>query len=455
MRRVLALVLGATCLLAACARSVPLPVVAAPKFPDYIRPSLPSGGSGGRAEVASDRAWQFLQAGDLRNASREVEAALDASPAFYPASATLGYVDLAAGEAAAALQTFDRVLTQAAGYAPALAGRGEALLALHRGAEAMAAFEAAVAADPSLVDLRRRIDVLKFRTLQERLAAARRAAQEGRTAEAIAAYTDALASSPDSPYLYRELGIVERQRGDLDAALEHLRRAVELDPADAGSLEQIGDLLAGRNDLAGAESAYASASRIDPSPALARKIDAIRARADLARLPAEYRAIGAASQLTRADLAALIGVRLAPLLEAHGRGAVVITDVRLSWALPWIMAVARAGVMAPFDNHAFQPTAIVRRADLAQAVARLLSRIGERRPDAAAGWESARRSFTDLSPGHLAYPSASAAVASGVMTTDPAGAFQPFRPVAGAEAIEVIGRLETLAGQPAAGRTSP
>jgi hypothetical protein len=74
-------------------------------------------------------------------------------------------------------------------------------------------------------------------------------------------------------------------------------------------------------------------------------------------------------------------------------------------------------------------------------VAHLLSRVGAR----AGAWESARLKFSDLSPTHLAYPAASAAVASGVMKAGPDGAFQPSRPVSGAEAIDVIGRLEVLA----------
>jgi hypothetical protein len=54
--------------------------------------------------------------------------------------------------------------------------------------------------------------------------------------------------------------------------------------------------------------------------------------------------------------------------------------------------------------------------------------------------------FTDLQSGHLAYPAASTAVASGVMTTSPDGAFQPSLPVTGAEAIVMVERLKRLAG---------
>ena len=48
--------------------------------------------------------------------------------------------------------------------------------------------------------------------------------------------------------------------------------------------------------------------------------------------------------------------------------------------------------------------------------------------------------------GHLAYPAASLAVASGVMKVGADNSFQPSAPVSGADAMEAIARVETLAG---------
>jgi hypothetical protein len=120
--------------------------------------------------------------------------------------------------------------------------------------------------------------------------------------------------------------------------------------------------------------------------------------------------------------------------------------VRNNWAAPWIMAVARAGIMEPFANHAFQPRSVVRRVDLAQAAARLLAHASARDPERVKTWESARVKFSDLSAGHLAYPAASVAVAAGVLTAGPGNSFQPSRPVTGAEAIDALTKIEALAG---------
>jgi tetratricopeptide (TPR) repeat protein len=445
--RVLAVVtLAAAIAAAACApKIVPAPIVTTPRFPEFVPPSVPPELSSNPAAVSQERAWRFLQAGDIPTAEREAGLALRLTPDFYPADATLGYVELARNAPDLAVTHFDRALARRGDYTSAHVGRGQALSALNREQEAISAFEAALAVDPSLVDLRRRVEVLKFRGLQRDLDAARQAARSGNADEAARLYQAAIASSPDSAFLYRELAVVERDRGNRDAALAHFRRAVELEPGDAPSIAEIGRLLEASGDVDAALRAYDEALAIEPNESVEASRAALRARLELAALPEEYRAIETASQITRADLAALIGVRLAPVLQAASpRDAVVITDVRSNWAEQWIMAVARSGVIEPYENHTFQPRTLVRRVDLAEAVDRLLGEIAT--PGQMAAWRNARVTFSDVSPGHLAYPAASAAVASGVMAASPGQSFQPSRPVSGAEAIDAIGRLQAMAG---------
>jgi len=443
-------------LVSACApKVVPLPTVTTPRFPDFVQPAVPADYSGSPVATSQARGWTFLQAGDLKSAEREFTVALKAVPDFYPAEDGLGYVALANKDAKGALPHFDRVLTAQPTEASALVGRGQALLATDRTDEALAAFRAALAANPSLTDVRQRIEVLSFRGVEQNVANARQAARAGKLDEAIQGYNAAIASSPDSPFLYRELAAVERQKGNASAALEHYQKSAALDPTDAHTLDQIGELLEQAGDFEGAEKAYGDALALDASPATQARLEAVREKLALARMPAEYRAIDQAPQITRGDLAALIGIRLAPLLQGpRSRDAALITDVRNHWAATWIVAVARAGVMEPYANHAFQPRAVVHRSDLAQAVARLLSKIAEQRPGQRPPWESARLKFSDLAVGHLAYPAASEAVAAGVMKTGPGDSFQPTRAISGAEAIEAIDKLQALAGLPAS-KSSP
>src|SRR5206468_11421718 len=202
---------------AACApKLMPAPVVTVPRFPDFVRPAVPAAFANAVPAINEDRGWRFLQAGDLKNAEHEFQLALRTVPEFYPAETGLGYVELARKDGKAALAHFERALERQGNDASALAGKGQALVALDRGSEAIAAFKTALAVDPSLTDLQRRIEVLTFRSLEQGLARARQAMRSGKLDEAISLYTTAIAASPDSAILYRELAAVERQKGDLD-----------------------------------------------------------------------------------------------------------------------------------------------------------------------------------------------------------------------------------------------
>ena len=445
----LVVVVGMLAMAAACAEKtkiVALPDVTTPHFPDFVKPVVPTELAGTPAATSQERAWQFLQAGDLHNADREVGAALKASPAFYPAETTAGYLELAQKDARSALSRFDRALSHRANYAPALAGKGDALVTLNREGEAIDAMQAALTADPSLIDLTRRVEVLRFRAVERDVTAARQAAQSGKVEEALRAYRAAIEHSPETGFLYRERGILERDRVDADSALADFRKAVSLDPSDAVSLVEIAQLLDARNDFDAALKAYDDALALEPSEPVEAKRNAMMTRAEAARLPENYRAIEAAAQITRGDLAALIGVRLAPLLQVtRARDAGVMTDIRGHWAETWILAVARAGVLDPFANHTFQPRTAIRRVDFAQAMSRLLAKVAVVSPAQARAWTNARGKFTDIAAGHLAYPAASTAVAAGLMVAAPDGSFQPSRVVTGAEAIEAVERLRRMA----------
>lgn len=447
MRRLLFAALVFT---SACApKVVPLPTVTTPKFPEFIQPSIPPTYANSPVGDAQTRGWTFLQAGDLKSADREFSSALKVVPAFYPAEDGLGYIALANKDAKAALPHFDRALEKEQNDVSALVGRGQALIALNRTDEALTAFRAALAVQPGLSDIRQRVEVLTFRNVEQDIAKARAAAKAGRADEAIQAYATAITSSPESPFLYRELAAVERQKSNDAAALEHYRKAASLDPSDAHTFEQIGELLEAQRDFDGASQAYTDSLALEPNADVERRLDDLRAKSALARLPAEYRAIDQAAQITRADLAALIGIRLGSVLGGpRSRDAALITDVRNNWASTWIVLVARAGIMEPFANHQFQPRTVVRRTDLAQAVARLLAKIAAQHPSQHPSWENARLKFGDLSAGHLAYPAASVAVAAGVMKNGPNDTFQPSRAVSGAEAIDAIDKLQSLAGLP-------
>jgi len=428
-----------------CARAVAPPVVTTPRYPDYIFPTLSEPDPRQDDLLREhDAAWRWLQAGEFSRAEAGFLAVLKRSPQFYPSEAALGYLELARKNFEPAVERFDRVLQASPGYVPALVGRGEALLALTREPEALAAFESAVKLDPALQLIARRVEVLRARAQQENVAAARRAAQANRFDEAARLYEQAIAASPDSAFLVRDLADVEAKQGKTEQALARYQRVIEMDPTDAASRIRIGEMLDARGDVAGAQKMYAEANTLEPSADLRRRMAAIDARLAYLKLPAEYRAIPDQPSITRGDLASLIGIRLDALLTLAPAQPVVITDVRNHWASEWIMAAARAGVIEPYENHAFEPRNAVQRSDLAQAVARMLKIIAAGRPQLLKDWQSRVQKMGDVGVSNLHYADASLSVAAGIIPLLDGGSFQLSRPVTGADAIDAITRIERL-----------
>ena len=439
-RRCLVIVVLCGHVLASCATRAP--VVTTPTYPSYPFPTVPQELVGTPAAVAHERAWLFLQAGDLDAAERGFTAALRRSPEFHPSGAGLGFIGLARGQADAAVARFDQVLMRSPAYLPALLGRGEALLAGDRVDEAIESFEAALAADPGLTPLRRRVAELRFVGLMDQVARARAASAAGRNAEARAVYERLIAASPRSGFLYIELADVERRLGDTEAALEQLGRAAELDANVAAPWMLMSEIYLDRGDLDRAEQALQRAHAIEPGEHTARGLADLEARRRAASLPPEYREIATAGAITRGQLAAVIGVRFETLVfDAAAGRTTIITDARGHWGYEWVLAVAQAGIMDPDSNYRFQPEQTVTRAELARVAVRVLH-LG----DATSRPVVARVRFSDLAPGHLDYPAASEAVAAGVLQPLEQNTFQPGQPVSGAEVMTAMGRLGDLVG---------
>src|SRR5205814_6673421 len=105
------------------------------------------------------------------------------------------------------------------------------------------------------------------------------ALQEGKTFEAIEAYSGAIALRPDSMLAYLRLGETYLQRADLDAAASNLGKAAVLDPSATRPLEDLGDVQYRRQRFRQAAQSYEIRLRLDDrSAAVAYKLALARYR---------------------------------------------------------------------------------------------------------------------------------------------------------------------------------
>ena len=217
-----------------------------------------------RWRARQQRGWQFLQAGDLGQAPARVQRGAEAeTPAFYPADAGLGYASLADRDYADAIARFDRVLRRAAAYVPALVGKGDALLA-PAGSTTPCASSPRLRS-PSIRRWRTCGAALEVLALREPAGRAERRARRrptpGGSTRRRPAYERAIAASPDSAFLYRELAAVERKAGRRGrGARAPARRPSRSTRRTRARCVQLGELLEERGDFAGAVTAYAKAA---------------------------------------------------------------------------------------------------------------------------------------------------------------------------------------------------
>ena len=443
------LVVWAAVFVASCAGNRPPSTTAAPgapRFAGYPTPDIPL-----TLAVSPDvrtrhaEGWQRLQAGDLRGAARDFNAILKQVPGLYPAETALGFVHLANRQYKNAQPRFAAAIGANDRYLPAWIGQAEALLGLERDADAIAAMERVIALDPQQESVRTRLELVRFRLSQSLIESGQRARAAGRHDEAVQQFEQALAMSPQSTMILSELTETQTAAGRLDQAERHARRAIEVEPREARWQVALGDVLEARGQLRDAAAAYTRADRLESNPEWRAKSRALRERAEMAALPPEFSRVASAATITRAEVAAFIGIHLRELVDAApARVNSVVTDVRTHWASPWILPVTRAGIMTVFPNYTFQPGATVRRGDLASVVAALVRLAGASRRAELAKWQAARPRFADLPPANVFYTPAALAVTANAMTLDATGRFNPTRPATGADLEAAVRRIAQL-----------
>ncbi len=186
--------------------------------------------------------------------------------------------------------------------------------------------------DATAPELKDRIDVLRLNN------DGARQTSQGRWAEAVRSFQGVLELAPESGSANIELANAYAQLQQLELALQHYRRAAELQPNDALPLYSIGEILAFQEDYAAAEAALVRAIEIDPAwtapyAELGRVLMRQKRYADAAAILEQ--AVGVA------DYDQAIRVRFARALQAAGQTEAAEEQLRTACARDPELASAR------------------------------------------------------------------------------------------------------------------
>jgi tetratricopeptide (TPR) repeat protein len=429
--RALALLLASG--LQGCAHGVRAPV---PEGVDLVYPSFPPGAlRGGDARQFQD-AWSDVLTGHADAASRSFEKLRARHPEVVGVDAGLGYARLRANDSEAAASCFDAALQRDPRYLPALLGAGAAARRRADADAALGFYRRALEVAPDDALGRRRLAEVKLQLTERHVAAAQAARQGGDDAQANAELKAVLQAAPELADVRVELANSLYKAGDGPGAVALLE---EHPTRERHVLLALGELQLALGNYPKALEAYRHVLELDPRDAEAlQRVAAAREASELAQMPAEYRRIPQTTYLSRADLAALIAVKVTALQRLPGGEGRVATDISGSWARDQILRVLSLEVMDIYPNHTFQPGAVVRRGDLALAAGRVLDLLGVPSRPAPA--------LKDMSPASLLYSGATRVVAAGLMDVTPDGAFEAWRPVSGRDAVAVLEALARLVG---------
>jgi tetratricopeptide (TPR) repeat protein len=416
-----------------CAKRVKAPI---PQGEDYVRPAVAPKEASPREARELEEAWRDLLSGSTESAVRRYQRLLTRRPDLLPARTGLAYARLRAGRTAEAAAGFASVLAARPDDVSALVGAGSA--AFRRGDlnGAVDFYRTAQAVAPQDALVRRRLTSLKLQATERGMALAKAALDRGDTDAAAREYSAALEAAPEVAGVRLALAELLAGRGDVAGAVSLL----EADPSGDRQVRlRLAALLMREQEYGRAAEIYRAVLAGDPADREAGEGEkAAREGLDALSMPEEYRQIADAARITRAGLAALIAVRV-PALRRLGAGEPrVALDIGASWAREQVARVLALGVMDVYPNHTFQPGAVVRRADLARAAARVMDLLGWPRASGPAP--------TDMTASHLDYEAVARVLGAGLMSLTPSGAFEPWRPVSGREAIDVVDGLARLGG---------
>jgi Tfp pilus assembly protein PilF len=386
--------------------------------------------------IAANDAWDALKTGRPELARKYLMKLGTANPIR---EAGLAYADLLAGDLAAAEARFKSSIAGTPVMTPSRVGLAQIYESRRERDKAFNEYREILKIDPANRWARPRFEALRDDLVRESTAAAREALLTGSRETAKREFLKVLFYAPESASAHVELARLYRQENDLPSALFHYRAALESGAAEPAFLREYAEALADSGDLGRSLEILEKMAEAEPrDAALGKRIEDLKSKLGVYEPPSEYGEIPALDAIAREDLAALIGIKFADLLDAPARRTEILVDITLSWAQRFIVKVASLDIMSVFENHTFQPRRLINRAELAEAAVRLIGVLQSRGARFVPIVETRRIQIADVSPDNLYYASINRALAYQIMALTPDRAFEPERTVSGAEAVRVL-----------------
>ncbi len=393
--------------------------------------------------IAADEAWADLKANRPVQAQKVIGRMGIGSSVY---AAGLGYVHLLLGDTASAEHDFKEALRTSPDMTPAYAGLAQIYESRGDSENALAQYREILKTEPDNRWAKPRFESLRNGLVDKLSSEAKAAQSAGNLEEAKKAYLRVLFYDPQSAQANIELARIYEKEKNVSGALRHLKSALESQPKNKALLREYADMLFDAGELGPSLDAYESLAELDPqNKAVGQRIDDLKNKLGVYDVPSQYKSIADEEAVTREDLAALIAVKFTDVFSVPGRRTEIMVDIASSWAQKFIIKVVSLDVMSAYDNHTFQPKKIINRAEVAEAVDRLIDFLKGRGSKIVPLVETRRIKIDDVAPDNVYYQPILHVVAYQVMDLTPQKMFEPERTVSGKEAARVLDLVLRLA----------
>jgi len=262
--------------------------------------------------------------------------------------------------------------------------------------------------------------------------------------EAKESFLKALFYFSNSREAHRQLARIYRSEKKYSQALNHYEVLHSLSPADKQILKEYAETLMENEDLSKSLDAYEKLHNLSPGDQqIKERIEFLKNQLGIVELPSMYNEIPKQQAITRQDLAAILAVKFHQFLPEPASSPIIV-DIATSWASRFIIRVAAVPLMDIYDNHTFEPSRVVTRAEMAETLYRLINHLSGKGKKLVPLIPTSKIQISDIPEDNIYYLPAVQMVAYQLMELSAQKRFMPEASVSGIEALRTAELLLDL-----------
>ena len=327
-------------------------------------------------DAAYTEGWEKLKTGKPGEAIKKFQESTVVDEKLYVG---FGYAFLAQNEVSLAKQNFEKALAINPGNWQVHFGLAAIYESVKDMSKAFLIYSKLRAKYPKNNLVKMKYENIKAAETQRSLEKARQFKQENKTDKYIDALKDAAAYSPEMTNIEIEMADFYYSQGQYAVAARHYESAVEALPDIPKKKEillKLADAYEKNVKYDSAIIVYNNLFELEPGNiTFMNKINDLKAKFYEENLPAKFKNIFFKEDVTREDVAALIGYYFDKYLDK--RPAIIITGIGSSFARDQIIKICTLGIMKVRPDHSFDRLLVIDRASFALIINNLVKYLEE------------------------------------------------------------------------------